>query len=100
MSLIMSYIAKKSGLEVKQLQFILDLKMTGGRSVPYVGPNWDIPEVPRPEGGIFMLVVNSSSYHKEVPITIGTININIVPKAAKKGELEKDGRKWQPGSVR
>ena len=94
--------AKELGLEIKQLQTILDLEASGGGGVPYKGYvelNLDIPEVAKFKEDVLMLVVDDSPYGEKVPVAIGTLHIDMVLDLATKEELENIGQKWQRGGL-
>ena len=96
LSSITSTRARQLGLEIKQLQTILDLEASGGG---YVELNLDIQEVAKFKEDILMLVVQDSAYRERVPVAIGTLHIDMVLDVATKEELENIGRKWQRGGL-
>ena len=102
LSSITSTRARELGLEIKQLQTILDLEASGGGDVPYEGYvelNLDILEVAKFKEDVLMLVVQESAYGERVPVAIGTLHIGMVLDVATKEELENIGRKWQRGGL-
>ena len=90
------------GLKIQHLQTILDLEASGGGGVPYKGYvelSLDIPEVVKFREDVLMLVGDDSAYGEKVPVTIGTLHIDMVLDLATKEELENIGKRWQWGSL-
>ena len=67
------------------------MKGLGSVSVPYLGyveATLTIPEVKAFQEDCLFLVVNDHSYGRRVPITIGTLHIDMIIKQAMKEELD------------
>ena len=72
-------INSKLGLEIKQLDTLLDLEPAGGGQVPYNGYvelRMRVPNVCAFDLDVLMLVIPESEYSCRVPITISTIHID------------------------
>ena len=69
---------KKMGLEIQNLENMLDIERSGGVAVPYIGyidVNLTIPEIKAYEEDLLMMVMNDSRYGDIIPFVIGTIHI-------------------------
>ena len=82
-------LVKALKLKLKQLNTLIPMEGAGGISVPYLGyveATLKIPEVEGFEEDCLFLVVADHAYGKRVPITIGTLHIDmIIEKATKRG---------------
>ena len=94
--------ASKLGLEIKQLNTLLDLEPTGGGQVPYDGYvelRMRVPNIRAFNLDVLMLVIPESEYSKRVPIMIGTIHIDEIIDLITDEELKIASRQWQHGIV-
>ena len=103
-SSILDTFAAKLGLEIKQLDTILDLEPTGGGGqVPYDGYVelcMQVPNVKAFDLDVLMLVILESEYFQRVPITIGTIHIDEIIDLITDEELKMASHQWQHGLFR
>ena len=101
-SSILHTFASKSGLEIKQLNTLLDLELTGGGQVPYDGyvelRMW-VPNVRAFDLDVLMLVIPESEDSQRVPITLGTIHIAEIINLIIDEELKTASHQWQHGIV-
>ena len=89
-------------LEIKHLRTILDLEGSGVLIIPYLGymeTRLQIPEVKAFDRDILMMIVPDSSFCNRVPITLGTIHIDMLIKLATQEELRKHSHCWKRGAV-
>ena len=96
-SQITNSLAKALKLPIKQLQTLIPMEGSGGITVPYLGyveATLDIPEVKAFHEDCLFLVVNDHNYGKRVPITIGTLHIDMIIDQATKEELDKISIAW------
>ena len=94
--------ASKLGLEIKQLNTLLDLEPTGDGQVPYDGYvelRMRFPNVKAFDLDVLMLVIPESEYSRRVPITIGTIHIDEIIDLITDEELRMASRQWQRGII-
>ena len=101
-SSISDALAKHLGLEIKNLETLLDLEPTGGGSVPYEGYvelRMQIPGIEAFDLDILMLVIPESEYAKRVPITIGTLHIDEIISLITNDELKTASKSWQRGII-
>ena len=94
--------ASKLGLEIKQLDTLLDLEPAGGGQVPYNGYvelRMRVPNVRAFDLDVLMLVIPESEYSRRVPITIGTIHIDEIIDLITDEELKIANRQWQRGII-
>ena len=94
--------ASKLGLEIKQLNTLLDLEPTGGGQVPYDGYvelRMRVPNVKAFDLDVLMLVIPESEYSRRVPITIGTIHIDEIIDLITDEELRMASHQWQCGII-
>ena len=80
-SSISDTLAKHLELKIEKLGMLLDLEPTGGGSVPYEGYmelRMQVPGIEAFDLDVLMLVIPESEYAKRVPITIGTLHIEII----------------------
>ena len=90
-------LAKALKLPIKQLQTLIPMEGSGGITVPYLGyveETLNIPEVKAFQEDCLFLVVNDHTYGKRVPITIGTLHIDMIIDRATKEELEQISIAW------
>ena len=90
------------GWKVKSLKNILDIEGTGGVKVKYKGyveALLEIPQVKSFKEPSLFVVVSDSEYGKQVPVQIGTIQIDLVLEKATKEELAKIGKAWERGAL-
>ena len=76
-------------LPIKQLQTLIPIEGSGGITVPYLGyveATLNIPEVKAFQEDCLFLVMNDHTYGKRVPITIGTLHIDMIIDQAMKEE--------------
>ena len=84
-------LAKALQLEIKQLKTLIPMEGAGGINVPYLGyveATLDIPEVEAFNEDCLFLVVSDHTYGKRVPLTIGTLHIDMIIECATKEELD------------
>ena len=80
-SKITSSLAKELKLPIKQIKTLIPMEGSGEVSVPYlwyVEATLNIPEVKTFQEDCLFLVVNDHSYGRCVPITIGTLHIDMI----------------------
>ena len=94
--------ASKLGLEIKQLNTLLNLEPTGGRQVAYDGYvelHMQVPNVKAFDLDVLMLVISESEYSRRVPITIGTIHIDEIINLITDEDLRMASHQWQHGVI-
>ena len=82
-------LAKALKLDIKQLQTLIPMEGAGGISIPYLGyveATLSIPEVEAFNEDCLFLVVSDHTYGRRVPITIGTLHIDLIIERATKEE--------------
>ena len=80
----------KLGLPCRQLQQLLEIEGSGGIDVPYLGyteVNFQVPRVKALNEDILVVIQNDSAYSQWVPITLGTLHIDMVIEKATSEEL-------------
>ena len=90
------------GLELKNLKELLPLEGAGGIDVPYLGyieARLMIPEIKNFDEDCLFLVMSDHIYGDRVPVTIGTLHIDMILDRATKEELEVLSRAWDQGFV-
>ena len=90
-SQITNSLAKALKLPIKQLKTLIPMQGSGGITVPYLGyveATLNIPEVKAFQEDCLLLVMNDHTYGKCVPITIGTLHIELIIDRATKEEFE------------
>ena len=95
-------LAKALKLDIKQLQTLIPMEGAGGISVPYLGyveATLGIPEVEAFDEDCLFLVVSDHTYGRRVPITIGTLHIDLIIERATKEELDKISIAWGRGQL-
>ena len=98
MSAITNYFAEELQLEIKGLQTILDIEVTGGVQIPYYGYvecQLKLPDIEKFDLDILMLVVDDSPYGMRVPIQIGTLHIDMALDIATEEEKRKLNHQWK-----
>ena len=89
-------------LKIHQLQTLIPMEGTGGITVPYLGyveATLKVPEVEALEEDCLFLVVSDHAYGKRVPLTIGTLHIDLIIERATKEELDKISIAWGRGQL-
>ena len=95
-------LVKALKLEIKQLQTFILMEGAGGINIPYLGyveATLDIPEVEAFNEDCLFLVVSDHTYGKRVPITIGTLHIDLIIEKATKDELDRISIAWGRGQL-
>ena len=95
-------LAKALKLPIKQLQTLIPMEGSGGITIPHLGyveAALDIPEVKAFHEDCLFLVVNDHNYGKRVPITIGTLHIDMIIDQPMKEELDKISIAWGRGQL-
>ena len=90
------------GLKMKTLNKILPLDGAGGIDVPYLGyveARLSFPEIQGFDEDCIFLVMNDHHYGDRVPVTIGTLHIDMMLDLATREELESLSRAWDRGFV-
>ena len=80
-SQITNSLAKVLKLPIKQLKTLIPMEGLVGITIPYLGyveATLNIPEVKAFQEDYLFLVVNDHTYGKCVPITIGTLHIDMI----------------------
>ena len=98
MSSITKSFAEELQLEIKELQMILDIEVTGGGQVPYHGYvecRLKLLDIEKFDLDVLMLVVDDSPYGMRVPIQIGTLHIDMALDLATKEEKRKLNQQWK-----
>ena len=101
-SQIMLALADALKLPVHKLETLIPMEGSGGIQVPYLGyveATLQIPEVEAFQEDCLFLVVPNHSYGKRVPITIGTLHIDMIIEKAMKQELDKISIAWGRGQL-
>ena len=99
-SSILKSFAEKLGLPCRQLQQLLEIEGSGGIDVPYLGYreiNFQVSGVKALNEDILVVIQNDSAYSSQVPITLGTLHIDMVIKKATSEELQNLGKEWKTG---
>ena len=94
--------AEKLGLPFRQLESLLEIEGSGGIDVPYLGyteVNLKVPGVKAFNEDILVVIQNDSAYSARVPVTLGTLHIDMVIDQAAPEELSNLGKEWQSGTV-
>ena len=89
-SCISKSIADKLGLPCKQLEKLLEIEGSGGISIPYLGymeENLQVPGVKALNEDILVVIQNDNAYNEKVPVTLGTLHIDMVIEKATAEEL-------------
>ena len=95
-------LVKALGLEMKHLKELLPLDGAGGIDVPYLGyveARLAFPEIQNFDEDCLFLVMSDHTYGDRVPVTIGTLHIDMMLDKASREELESLSRAWDRGFV-
>ena len=95
-------LVKALGLKMKHLKELLPLDGAGGIDVPYLGyveARLAFPEIQNFDEDCLFLVMSDHTYGDRVPVTIGTLHIDMMLDKATKEELESLSRAWDRGFV-
>ena len=79
---------------------MLEIEGSGGIDVPYLGyteVNFQALGVKALNEDILVVIQNDSAYSSWVPITLGTLHIDMVIKKATSEELQHLGKEWKMG---
>ena len=90
------------GLKIKHLKELLPLDGAGGIDVPYLGyveARLAFPEIQNFDEDCLFLVMPDHAYGYRVPVTIGTLHIDMMLDRASQKELESLNRAWDRGFV-
>ena len=102
MSIITISQAKKLGLQIQELEGLLDIEGGGGIAIPYIGyveVNLKIPETQAYNEDVLMMVMDNSRYGDIVPFAIGTIHIHEALKVITDEEWENLSLAWQGAAL-
>ena len=89
-------------LPIKELSMILPLEGCAGIKVPYLGyveAKLENPEVPSFQEECLFLVLPDHTYGYQVPVTIGTLHIDMIMGCATPEELERMSIAWGRGQL-
>ena len=101
-SQITQALATSLGLKIRKLKKIIPMEGAGGVDVPYMGyveASLQIPEVKSFNEDCLFLVVSDHRYGNRVPLTIGTLHIDMIIEKATKDELEEISIAWGRGQL-
>ena len=93
---------KALDLKIRNLKEILPLEGAAGIKVPYLGyveARLEIPGVDAFNKDCLFLVMPDHEYGHRVPVTIGTLHIDMIIEQASKDELDQLGTAWGRGKV-
>ena len=79
---------------------MLEIEGSRGIDVPYLGyteVNFQVPGVKALNEDILVVIQNDSAYSSQVPITLGTLHIDMVIEKATSEELQNLGKEWKTG---
>ena len=79
---------------------MLEIEGSGGIDVPYLGyteVNFQVLGVKALNEDILVVIQNDSAYSSWVPITLGTLHIDMVIEKATSEELQNLGKEWKTG---
>ena len=82
------------------MQQLLEIEGSRGIDVPYLGyteVNFQVPGVKALNEDILVVIQNDSAYSQWVPITLGTLHIDMVIEKATSEELQNLGKEWKTG---
>ena len=99
-SSILKCFEDKLGLPCRQLQQLLEIEGSRGIDVPYLGyteVNLQVPGVKALKEDILVVIQNDSAYSSRVPITLGTLHIDMIIEKATSEELQHLGKEWKMG---
>ena len=97
---ILKRFAEKLGLPCRQLQQLLEIEGSRGIDVPYLGyteVNLQVPGVKALNEDILVVIQNDIAYSSQVPITLGTLHIDMVIEKATSKELQNLVKEWKTG---
>ena len=95
-------LAKALKLKLRQLNTLIPMEGAGGIHIPYLGyveATLNIPEVEGFDEDCLFLVVADHTYGKRVPITIGTLHIDMIIEKATREELDQISIAWGRGQL-
>ena len=95
-------LAKRLQLKIHQLKTLKPMEGAGGVEVPYIGyieACLKIPEVSAFEEDCLFLVVPDHWYGYRVPVTVGTLHIDMIIAKATPDELDKISIVWGRGQL-
>ena len=98
MSAMVKSFAKALGLEIKPLNTILDIEVTGGGTCPYYGYvecRLQLPQIKKFDVDVLMLIIDDSEYGMRVPVQIGTLHIDMALDLATETEMKRLSRRWE-----
>ena len=79
----------------------MEIEGSGGIDIPYLGyteVNFQVPGVKALNEDILVVIQNDSTYSSRVPITLGTLHIDMVIEKATSEELQHLGKEWKTWS--
>ena len=95
-------LVKALDLKIRNLKEILPLEGAAGVKVPYLGyveARLEIPGVDAFNEDCLFLVMPDHEYGQRVPVTIGTLHIDMIIEQATRDELDQLGTAWGRGKV-
>ena len=95
-------LVKALDLKIRNLKEILPLEGAAGVKIPYldyVEARLEIPSVDAFNEDCLFLVMPDHEYGHRVPVTIGTLHIDMIIEQATKDELDQLGTAWGRGKV-
>ena len=101
-SQITASLAKTLQLKIHHLNRLIPMEGAGGVKVPYIGyveAHLQIPEVSAFKEDCLFLVVPDHRYGFRVPITIGTLHIDMIIEKATPTELDQISIAWGRGQL-
>ena len=94
--------AKHLGLKIFGMQTLLELEGSGGVEVPYMGyveAHLRIPKIQAFDMNVLLLVVPDSRYTEKVPVSLGTLHIDMMLELATEKELQCLNKQWNRGKL-
>ena len=98
MTAMVKSFAKELKLEIKPLNTILDIEVTGGGTCSYYGYvacRLQLPQIEKFDVDILMLIIDDSVYGKRVPVQLRTLHIDMALDLATEVEMKKLSCKWE-----
>ena len=98
MSAMVKSFAKALNLEIKPLNTILDIEVTGGGTCPYYGYvecRLQLPQIKKFDVDVLMLIIDDSEYGVRVPVQVGTLHIDMALDLATEAEMKRLSRRWE-----
>ena len=95
-------LAKALKLDIKQLQTLIPMEGAGRINILYLGyveVTLSIPEVEAFDEDCLFLVISNHTYGRRMPITTGTLHIDLIIEKATKEELDKISIAWGRGQL-